>query len=651
MSVENTNDSLLDMFIFETMQLTGQLEESVLISEKEGCYNQGAINEIFRIMHTIKGSAAMMMFENISVLAHGLEDLFFYLREEKPELADCSAISDLILEGADFIKEEVTKIQDGLAAEGDSSALQRKIRDFLINLKNLRVRENVEDDNSYKAVLYFEEGCGMENIRAYAVMNKLQEITQEIKCIPEDILDSDESADLIRNHGFVIFFRAKKSHEEMNHFFMQTIFLKDMELIQLQEKEEEAQEKDEKQDLKQEKTGQQTHSQQSIISVHVAKLDKLMDLVGEMVIAEAMVVQNPDLKGLELNNFRKAAGQLRKITTEMQDTVMSIRMVSLSTTFNKMHRVVRDMCKKLEKDVRLEVIGEDTEVDKNVIEQISDPLMHLVRNAVDHGIENGCDRKMTDKPLRGTVTLEARNSGSDVLITVRDDGKGLNRDYILDKAQAAGLLHKPAQEMTDKEAFGLILLPGFSTNEKVTEFSGRGVGMDVVARNIENIGGSLSIESEKTKGTTFICKIPLTLAIIDGMNVRVGSSCYTIPTISIKEFFRIRNEEVITDPDGNEMIMVRGNCYQIQRMNKLHNIETRITDLEDGILIMVEHDGKVACIFADELLGQQQVVVKTLPEYIHRFKETGWLAGCTLLGDGSISLILDVARLFDGGRG
>lgn len=650
MSLENTNDSLLDMFLFETAQLIGQLEECVLNSEKESRYTQDAINEIFRIMHTIKGSAAMMMFEDISILAHGLEDLFFYLREEKPEHVDCSAISDLILEGADFIKDEAAKIQNGVAADGDSSAIKEKIGLCLDGLKKQN-DQNEEILNNYKAVIFFEDGCGMENIRAYAVINRLQELAQDLDYFPKDIIDSDESADFIKKNGFTITFRAGGTYEKISSLLEQTIFLRDMELFLIEEEavvpaasQIEALEAGER---NMEKAVQQNHSQQSIISVNVSKLDKLMDLVGEMVIAEAMVLQNPDLDGLELDSFRKAAGQLRKITAEIQDTVMSIRMVSLSTTFNKMHRIVRDMCKKLDKDVMLEIIGEDTEVDKNVIEQISDPLMHLVRNAVDHGIENVNERKQTNKPHRGTVTLEAKNSGSDVLIIVRDDGKGLNRDYILNKARSLSLLNKPEAEMSDKEVYGMILLPGFSTNENVTEFSGRGVGMDVVARNIENIGGSLSIESEMGRGTAFICKIPLTLAIIDGINVRVGESRYTIPTMSVKEFFRIRSDEVIVDPGGSEMIMVRGKCHEIKRLHKLHNIETEVTDFCEGILIMIEHEGKVTCIFVDELIGQQQVVVKTLPVYIRKFKQTGWLAGCTLLGDGSISLILDVARIYD----
>jgi two-component system chemotaxis sensor kinase CheA len=457
---------------------------------------------------------------------------------------------------------------------------------------------------------------------------------------------------------------------------MRTIFLKDLDLTQMENDDEFAQfyetkqavvenkiihcaqndnkdpakvcslneqERDEKEYT--DKETQSAAAQQSIISVSVAKLDKLMDLVGEMVISEAMVIQNPDLKGLELENFHKAARQLHKITGEMQDMVMSIRMVPLSATFLKMHRIVRDMCKKLGKEVQLKILGEETEVDKNVIEHISDPLMHLVRNALDHGIEAPEDRLVKGKPEIGTITLEAKNAGSDVLVIVKDDGKGLDKGKILKKARENGLLYKSEDDMSEKEIFNLIFLPGFSTKESVTEFSGRGVGMDVVMKNIETINGYAAVDSVPDKGTTITLKIPLTLAIIDGMNIRVGLSRYTVPTISIRESFRPKASDVFADPNGNEMIMVRGQCYPILRLHELFKVNTVITNFVDGIIIMIEQDEKTICIFADMLLGQQQVVVKALPGYILGFKKTKGLAGCTLLGDGSISLILDIAGL------
>lgn len=239
------------------------------------------------------------------------------------------------------------------------------------------------------------------------------------------------------------------------------------------------------------------------------------------------------------------------------------------------------------------------------------------------------------------LTAEA----GDVLIIVRDDGRGLSREKILKKAMDKGLIHKPESEMTDKEVFNLILLPSFSTKEGVTEFSGRGVGMDVVAKNIEAIGGSILVDSVPNAGTAITLKIPLTLAIIDGMNIKVGETLFTLPTISIIESFRPGPGDTFTDPDGNEMIMVRGSCYPILRLHRYYKIPADADNFDEGILIMVEHDETRLCIFADELLGQQQIVVKSLPEYIRSFRRIKGLAGCTLLGDGNISLILDIGGL------
>ncbi len=323
---------------------------------------------------------------------------------------------------------------------------------------------------------------------------------------------------------------------------------------------------------------------------------------------------------------------------------MSMRMVPLATTFFKMHRIVRDMCKQLGKDIRLEVIGEETEVDKNIIEHISDPLMHIIRNSADHGIEMPQKRKETDKPEQGTILLEAKNSGSDVLIIIKDDGAGLNKEKILKKAKENGLLKKPESEYADREIFQFIFMPGFSTNDKVTNFSGRGVGMDVVSKNLEVVGGSASVESIAGEGTTFTLKIPLTLAIIEGMMVKMDGAKYTLPIISIKDSFKPNMKDVFCDPNGNEMITVRGECYNIVRLYEFFGVDSKIKNLEDGIMIMVENGGDTICLFVDELVGEQQVVVKSMPKYIKKIKG---ISGCTLLGNGDISLIIDVAGFFD----
>lgn len=683
MSDRFSNEPMLDMFIFETTQNIEQLESIVLSNEKSDGFSTDAVNEIFRIMHTIKGSSSMMMFNNIASLTHIIEDVFYDIREFNPEHLDYTKLSDLVLRGVDFIKVELEKIKNSDDPDGEASELIEDVQKFIKTFEKKDINKgdtkkkikeesskqqqfylthdkDQESFNKFKSVLYFEDGCEMENIRAYTVIHNLKNMCSELIYEPEDIIDNEDTIEIIREKGFKILFKTNKDYDKIHKHFMDIIFLKDLILDEITDEYTLIDEDDKSKELKIEddvkipknlaskikkKSTEYAATQQSIISVHVDKLDSLMDLVGEMVIAEAMVTQNPDLDGLELENFEKSARQLGKITSELQDMVMSIRMVPLSMTFQRMHRIVRDMSRNLEKDVQLKLEGEGTEVDKNIIEHIADPLMHLVRNSIDHGIEDIETRKNSGKDSSATITLEAKNAGSDVVIVVKDDGRGLNKETIYKKAVERGLVDKPIDEMEDREIYNLILVAGFSTNDKATEYSGRGVGMDVVIKNLESVGGTVFIDSVEGIGTTTTMKIPLTLAIIDGMNIKVGKSRYTLPIVSIKESFRPNKKDIIQDNDGNEMVLVRGECHPIIRLHRLHEIDTEITTFDKGILIMIEQDNKSLCVFADELLGQQQVVVKNLPDYITNIKRIEVLSGCTLLGDGSISLILNVGGL------
>lgn len=705
LSDNKISDSILEMYIFETSQQLERLEEIMInCGEKEECESE-SVNEIFRIMHTLKGSSAMMTYNNISVLAHSVEDLFFYIREESPDKINCEGLSDVVLECVDFVKIELEKIKAGDDPDGDGSSLIGEIKEFLCCLKN----DNCQEPGGttlyyYKAHLYFTEDCEMESVRCFTIVHQLEDLICESYTIPEDFLNDPKAGDYIKKNGFVLVFAGFLPYEKIKDILLDTSYLKNLELDEIPDREtfdkicgqikdgtydekeekqvkkttrkrsakkeieEKAEEKIEeteviqekvvsekviKEDVKEAQSKKENHKEvhkdisitQTVISVNVDKLDKLMDLVGEMVISEAMVTQNPEVTSLEIESFQKASRQLHKITNELQDIVMSIRMVPLSKTFMKMHRIVHDMSKKLNRDVKLDLIGEETEVDKNIIEKISDPLMHLIRNSVDHGIEDAQERVEAGKDSIGRVTLEAKNSGSDVLVIVKDDGRGLSKDKILEKASRQGILERYEHELNEKEIYNLILVPGFSTNEQITEYSGRGVGMDVVSKNISDIGGSISVDSKEGEGTVITLKMPLTLAIIDGMNVKVGSSRYTIPIIGIKESFRPKESEIFIDTDGNEMIMVRGECYPIVRLNEIYRVESAVESVEQGILIMVEDENGRACLFADELLGQQQVVVKALPNYIKSRKNIRGIGGCTLLGDGNISLILDISEL------
>ena len=477
-------------------------------------------------------------------------------------------------EGADFIKTELVKIEEGMEANTDSGFLIDEISKFLADLKkaNSSIQNCEKEEKSdskekqkyyirsdkfadmsttkaFKAVIHFEEDCKMENVRAFNVIHNIKDLVSHICYFPSNIIDDDETDEIIRKEGFKILFRADCDIDAIRETLMQTVFLKNLELAEIDNDEERIQLEKQQEtanvyptvhkaaENELEVEAQSQLRGQSMISVSVSKLDELMDLVGRWSLqGHGCTESRPE--GLELNNFQKAARQLNKITSEMQHIVMSIRMVPLTATFHKMNRIVQDMCKKLGKDVQLKIIGAETEVDKNVIEHISDPLMHLVRNALDHGIEPPEDRQSKGKPQTGTITLEAKSAGSDVLVIVNDDGKGLCKEKLLDRARANGLLHKAEVDMSDREIYNLIFLPGFSTKDSISEFSGRGVGMDVVTKNIESVGGTVSVDSIPDKGTTITLKFPLTLAIIDGMNIKVGNSRYTIPTVSIIESFR-----------------------------------------------------------------------------------------------------------------
>ena len=380
----------------------------------------------------------------------------------------------------------------------------------------------------------------------------------------------------------------------------------------------------------------------TVIRVDIDKLDKMLDLVGELVIAESMVSNNQDLIILKNERFGKAVMQLDKISREIQEVAMSMRMIPLAGVFRKMMRLVRDLAQKANKQVDLEIIGEDTEVDKTIIEQISDPLVHLIRNAVDHGLETPAERLAAGKPETGRITLEAKHSAGEVWITVEDDGRGLNRDKIFQKGVEKGLVKSEDREMKDEDIWRLIFEPGFSTAEQVSSISGRGVGMDVVKRNIERLRGKVDIRSRAGVGTMFAVRIPLTLAIIEGMVVRVGAHRYTIPISSIKESFRPGCEQITRTPDGLEIVRIRGELQPVLRLHELYRVDPRYYQLSEGILIMVENSDNKCCLFVDELLGQQQIVIKGLPGYLSHVKG---ISGCAILGDGEISLILDIAGL------
>jgi two-component system chemotaxis sensor kinase CheA len=377
------------------------------------------------------------------------------------------------------------------------------------------------------------------------------------------------------------------------------------------------------------------------IKVDTEKIDHLVNLVGELVIIESQVVQMALRQNGNDQMLERNLSHLSKITKELQDRSMALRMMPIRQTFHKMTRLVRDASAKMNKKVNLVMTGEDVELDKTVVEQIGDPLVHMLRNAVDHGISSPAERLAKGKPETGTINLDAFYQGDRIKIRVKDDGEGLNRQRILAKAVENGLL-RPDSTPSDQEIFQLIFAPGFSTAAVVTDISGRGVGMDVVRRNIEKLRGSIEVGSEEGRGTTITISLPLTLAIIDGMVVQVGEEQYIIPTISIQESFRPRPEDFSTVTEQGELVNVRGNLIPLLRLYQLWHIEPKTTDPTKALVVIVENMGRRACVMVDELVGQQQIVIKNLGE---QFRDVRGITGATILGNGRVGLILDVDGL------
>ncbi|MCP9472999.1 MAG: chemotaxis protein CheA [Nitrospira sp.] len=380
------------------------------------------------------------------------------------------------------------------------------------------------------------------------------------------------------------------------------------------------------------------------IRVDTAKIDKLINLVGELVITQSMLSDlGTRFEMGQVHVLLERIAQLERNTREIQERVMSIRMVPIGTAFSRFPRLVRDLAAKLGKKIQLVLSGEETELDKTVIEAIGDPLTHLVRNAADHGLEMPEERLDNNKPETGVIKLNAFHESGNICITVEDDGRGLNRDKILAKAVKQGLVADGAA-LSDDQIHALIMKPGFSTAEQVSDLSGRGVGMDVVKRNIEALGGTVSIKTVLGKGTTFTLKLPLTLAIIEGMTIRVGRETYIVPMLSILESIQPKPEAVKTIVGNGELIDVRGIYLPVIRLYEVFNVQPEYEDPAKAILLVVETEGERVAVMVDEILGQQQVVIKSMEQ---NFRKVQGIAGATILGDGTVGFILDVRGLLE----
>ena len=683
------DSSILDTYLYEENNLLDQLDEMLVADEKNGDFSTDDVNEIFRIMHTIKGSSAMMEFNSISTIAHHIEDVFFYIRDKGIETLDPEhkkELFNLMFRSEDYLRSEIEKVEQGVPLSTDIDAFSNEINSFLKKISgaapaqpeasqaasgssNPAAPASLPDDKDAACFfhVFLEEGVGMENLRAYMIVNAVRECEVTFRFYPSDMETDSDTSQKIAENGFFLAFDSSEDASKAEGILKTQNHIRSYELVNVPKAAPPAKAEEKKASVSKptapapastdtaagKAAPMLSHApvKQNLISVNLMKLDSLMDIVGEIVITESMVTSSPELNLLprdNRDNFMKSARQLRKLTNDLQDIAMSLRMVPISGVFQKMNRIVRDMKQSLGKDVRLTIVGEDTEVDKTIVDNIQDPIMHIVRNSMDHGIEETAQERIAaGKDPQGEIVLSASHTSSEVVISVKDDGYGMDPQKILEKARSKNMLTKPDSEYSQKEILGLIMLPGFSTNTEVTEYSGRGVGMDVVKKNVESLGGIVSVSSTYGEGTTISMKIPLTLAIVDGMKVTVGDSIFTIPIANIRQSFKVKADQVIKDEYGNEMVERVDHFYPIVRLHSFYHLPTEVTQMEDGILLWVEANDRSYCLFVDDLIGEQQVVVKPLPAFLSEFnlKDHG-ITGCTIMGDGNISIILDILSLY-----
>ncbi|MCS7089618.1 MAG: chemotaxis protein CheA [Limisphaera sp.] len=580
--------SLLREFLTESAEHLQNIEQGVLALE-ENPQDRDTLNAIFRAFHTFKGGAGFLDLQPVKELAHDLESLLDAAR--RGDLVLDAAAIQLILEGSDtlkaFVREITARLQDLAGATPivvPIRGLQRKVQ-LLLTGRSSGVSRNTSGAEAPPS------GVGPGTTRASGLVpSTSSSCAAEGQKLPVP----GESSSIGTNVAIPAGSGTVGSAPATGY-----------------------------------------------VKVDTVKLDTLIDLVGELVIAESMVLQDPQLQSLASGNLARNLAQLRRITSDLQRTAMSLRMVPVRATFQKLHRLVRDLALRQKKQVQLCLSGEDTELDRNIVEALYDPLVHMIRNAVDHGIEPPEARRAAGKPVHGTIHLRAFHQGGNIVIQVEDDGRGLDKNKLIQKAKEKGLLKSDAT-LTDLEAYNLIFAPGFSTADQVTEISGRGVGMDVVRKNIEKLRGKIEIQTQPGLGTTFTIYLPLTLAIIDGLIVSVGDKRYIIPTLTVRESLRPRPEMVTTVQQRGEMINVRGRLTPLVRLHRLFGHEARQTDPTAGIVVVVESGSHITCLLVDELLGKQEVVIKSLGAAL---RENPMLAGGAVLGDGRVGLILNVDAL------
>ena len=583
--------SLLNDFIIEAFEHINEIEVNILNLEQNP-EDKAVVNAIFRPFHSIKGVAGFLNLEQIRDLAHCLENALDKVRND--ELAVSASLIDVILDGADALKLMIGAIKDGL--EG------RAVEQIDVNLKDFEKRlKNIEQ----------EPGSGPAPSPG---VKKIGEILMDDGIIQKNDLDEvlEEAATNSppKKIGQALIEEGKATPKQVSQALRK-------------------------------QSAQITDA--GSIRVDTRKLDDLVNMVGELVITQSMIRQSPIVQANTERKLFRDISQLETITSELQRLSMSLRMIPIKQTFQRMSRLVRDLSRAAGKSINIELLGEDTEIDRNMVEEIYNPLVHLIRNAVDHGIESPQDRIKAGKPETGLIELKAYHKGGHIIIEIVDNGRGLNKEKILDKAIRNGVVD-PKEKLSDQDIWRLIFLPGLSTAEKVTDVSGRGVGMDVVKQAIEKLRGKVEIDTTPGKGTTFITYFPLTMAIIDGMIVRVGTERYIIPMTAIRRLLRPTQEAYSSVINKGEMIKVREQLLPLVRLHDLFDIQPEFKEPWNAIVVVIDGETRSKCVMVDEILGKEEVVIKGLGESLKLVKG---VSGGAILGDGSVGLILDPEGVFE----
>lgn len=653
----------INIFVEEAKEHLQNMNDVLLELEKDFSHIEN-INEIFRVAHTLKGMSGTMGFHNMANLTHEMENVLQAVRSNEIKLSEdiidilfeCfdaldSSVSTIINEGvenSDTNEPLISKLRNILSKEKDiniSAALEveekDKINDFIVEAVKKAEDEGL---SIYTIDFTLSESCMLKSARAFIVFNTLETFGEIIYSNPsvEDI--EDEKFEF--NFSVIMVSSNEKSDilKELKQISeIEKIDLLDFENVDYEEgsiiDESKTTNTSPQKNDKNEKSGGHQGKVGKTVRVDIERLDNLMNLVSELIIIKTRMDDLSEKTTGE--NITETIEYLERITTSLHDAVMKVRMVPIERVFNRFPRLVRDLSKELGKEIALEMSGEETEVDRTVIDEIGDPLIHLIRNSIDHGIELPADRLKNGKDEKGTVVLKSYPDGNNVVIEVEDDGKGLDHNVIRNKAIEKGILdEKEAESLSVEDSISLLFEAGFSTSETISDVSGRGVGLDVVKSKIEAINGNIEVVSSKGKGTKFIIRIPLTLAIIQALLIKLSHEIYAIPLSSITEIINISQSQ-IRDVQGQEVVLYRGMTLPIIRLKNVLDISDD-DEKEDLIVVVIKKGDKQAGLIVDNLIGQQEIVIKSLGKYLSGVK---YLSGATILGNGNISLILDVNSL------